>query len=344
MKFASCSLFVFYLRQFGLLILLLFTLGYSRIGFAICEGSFVNPITDVCWSCLFPMSIGSAGVLGGDVPDTDNPPSPICSCVAPPPIFRRVGITIGYWEPIALVDVTRHPYCMVNLAGHQLPLGSEVSAGHAESADSNRNSSFYYAHWYIYPLIFWLNILTDFACMQEVDFDVAYLTEIDPTWDDDELAFFINPEVALFSNFVAQTACAADAIKSAVGLPIDSLFWCAGSHGSMYPLDGSVKEHVGGVASSTLIAERMAYKLHREGLLWDSVGEGGESLCHQYPTPILPKSRYRYQMVNPLPTTGKKGCFPFGRTTAVWGSGREFPYKGEDFGYLIWRKRNCCML
>ncbi|WP_234000704.1 TraU family protein, partial [Erythrobacter sp. HI0019] len=23
-----------------------------------CTGSFVNPITDICWSCLFPISIG----------------------------------------------------------------------------------------------------------------------------------------------------------------------------------------------------------------------------------------------------------------------------------------------
>ena len=25
---------------------------------ALCEGNFVNPITDICWDCLFPMTIG----------------------------------------------------------------------------------------------------------------------------------------------------------------------------------------------------------------------------------------------------------------------------------------------
>lgn len=337
-------IFYKYFLIFCIVFCLLFGIISYQRAYAVCNGSFVNPITDVCWSCLFPMSIGSMSAFGGEVPDTDNPSSPICSCIAPPPIFRRIGITVGYWEPIALVDVTRHPGCMVNLAGISFPLGSETTAGYAESADSNRNSSFYYVHWYIYPLIYWLSILTDFACLDKADFDVAYLTEVDPTWDDDEMAFFINPEVAVFSNPIAQTACFADAIKSATGLAIDSLFWCAGSHGSMYPLDGRVQEHVGGVAASTLLAERMTYKMHREGLLWDSTGDtAGEALCHQYPTPILPKTRYRYQMVNPLPTTGSGGCFPFGRTTAIWGSGKEYPYKGEDFGYLIWRKRNCCM-
>lgn len=340
----TTALLVWYRLGCRILFYMFFVFSYHLKATAICNGSFINPITDVCWSCLFPMSIGSMGIFGGEVPDTDNPSSPICSCIAPPPVFRRIGITFGYWEPIALVDVTRHPGCMVNLDGISLPLGSVTSTGYAESADSNRNNSFYYVHWYIYPLIYWLSILTDFACLDKADFDVAYLTEIDPTWDDDEMAFFINPEVAVFANPISQAACAADAIKSAVALPIDTLFWCAGSHGSMYPLDGVVKEHVGGVATSTLLAERMTYKMHREGLLWDSTGDSdAEAICHQHPTPILPKSRYRYQMVNPLPTTGSGGCYPFGRTTAIWGAGKEYPYKGEDFGYLIWRKRNCCM-
>ena len=45
-----------------------------------CTGRFVNPITDVCWECLFPISIGpiSIGSVSG-VLDTPNPSSPICS-------------------------------------------------------------------------------------------------------------------------------------------------------------------------------------------------------------------------------------------------------------------------
>lgn len=308
-----------------------------------CNGSFVNPIKDVCWSCLFPMSIGSISIFGGSNPDTDNPASPICICPSGAIPIPRIGLTIGYWEPIALVDVTRHPYCMVNLGGIQLPIIGNINTGNVESANADHNNSFYFVHWYIYPLIYWLNILTDAVCLESADFDIAYLTELDPTWHDDELAFIINPEAVVFANPISQMACAADAIKSAVGLPIDMLFWCAGSHGAMYPLDGHVQEHVGGVEASTLMVERMTFKMHREALLWDSVGELGK-ICHQYPSPILPKSRYRYQMVNPTPTTGSGGCFPFGHTTALWGAWHEYPYKGEDFGYLVWRKRNCCAL
>jgi len=35
-------------------------------------------------------------------------------------------------------------------------------------------------------------------------------------------------------------------------------------------------------------------------------------------------------------------CQPFGRTTMVWGAGKEFPVRGEDFAFMLFRKRNCC--
>ena len=60
-----------------------------------CEGRFVNPITDVCWQCIFPMSIGSVSVAAGGGPDTVNPASPVQYCPAPPPIFVRIGLAIG---------------------------------------------------------------------------------------------------------------------------------------------------------------------------------------------------------------------------------------------------------
>jgi conjugal transfer pilus assembly protein TraU len=164
-------------------------------------------------------------------------------------------------------------------------------------------------------------------------------------WNDDELGFIINPEAVLFGSLPAQAACAADASTALLGSAIDKLFWCAGAQGSMYPLTGHVQEHVGGVQASVLLSERMNYKLHRQGLLEDTVGlddstSSTKSICHTHYSPILPKSRYRYQMVNPLPTTN--ACYPLGRATSLWEAGHEYPFKGEDFGYLIWRKRNCC--
>jgi conjugal transfer pilus assembly protein TraU len=310
----------------------------------ICHGHFANPITDVCWSCLFPLSIGSGKVVSSGNPDTPNPGLPVCACGAPVP---RIGISLGYWEPIALVDVTRLPFCMVNVAGSQFNTGASYPMGSQQSHQGGLDSSFYEAHWYTFPLMTWLHLLTNVGCLELDDFGILYLTELDPTWHDDELAFILNPEAILFANPIAQAACAADSIAATTGNgPINALFWCAGSQGSMYPLSGRVQEHVGGVQASTLLTERMAYQLHRKWLLWDSAGVDGPALCMQHPTPILPKNRYRYQMTYPVPSVarGVLGCRPLGAGTFTWEAGHERPVKGEDFGYLVWRKRNCCVL
>jgi conjugal transfer pilus assembly protein TraU len=308
---------------------------------SLCQGKFINPITDICWSCLFPISIGDVNVAAGHQPDTRNPSLPICECPGNP--LPRLGISIGYWEPIALVDVTRHPFCMVNLSGASLGINQTVGQGEVNNATASQTSSFYYVHWYVYPFLYLLNLLTDGVCVEQGDIDIPYLAELDPTWRDNELNFIFNPEAALFSDKIAQAACAVDAISATQSLPRDNLFWCAGAQGSMYPLGGWVQEHVGGVQASTLLAERVTYQLHRMGMLQDSSGKNGTALCFTHSTPILPKSRYRYQMVFPLAAASEPiGCKPFGHSTADWGAGHEFPYRGEDFGYVIWRKRNCC--
>lgn len=130
-----------------------------------CEGRWVNPITDVCWKCMFPMSLGSTQVSKGSLPDTENPSSPIQLCPAPPPIFQRLGIAIGFWEPFAMTDVTRAPGCMVNMGGFTIPI-PKVGTGAGTKTANDNPGTFYHVHWYKYPLISWLNIITSVGCMQ----------------------------------------------------------------------------------------------------------------------------------------------------------------------------------
>ncbi|CAD5460611.1 hypothetical protein QREC_QR466_04634 (plasmid) [Escherichia coli] len=219
-----------------------------------CEGRFVNPITDICWSCIFPLSLGSIKVSQGKVPDTANPSMPIQICPAPPPLFRRIGLAIGYWEPMALTDVTRSPGCMVNL-GFSLPAFGKTAQGTAKKDEKQVNGAFYHVHWYKYPLTYWLNIITSLGCLEGGDLDIAYLSEIDPTWTDSSLTTILNPEAVIFANPIAQGACAADAIASAFNMPLDVLFWCAGSQGSMYPFNGWVSNESSPLQSSLLVSE-----------------------------------------------------------------------------------------
>ena len=308
-----------------------------------CVGKFVNPITDICWSCLFPITIAGLRVSASGE-DTPNTRQLFCTCARP---FPRIGLPISFWEPVRLVDVTRTPYCLVNMGGIKMMETGVKSQGGVDNAHQTQNTtrmrnSFYQVHWYVYPVLYWLEILVDFLCMEKGDVDIAYMTELDPMWNDDETSLIINPEAALFANPIAQAACAADCLMASVGFGSDLLFWCAGCQGSMYPFTGSSSAHVGGVQGSLLALERMIAKLHREGLLWGTMGP--EAYCNRYPMPIIKKSQYKTQMIFPIPSTGSRQCHPLGRSEVLWGSGNEFPYSGEDFGYLIWRKRTCCML
>ncbi len=307
-----------------------------------CVGKFVNPITDICWSCLFPISIGPVPVnLGGQI-DTKNPSLPICICKKPPSLVPIPGIPIGFWEPVRLVDVTRTPYCMVGLGG--LSMGGGIKGHGAVMANDNgQKNSFYQVHYYVYPLIYWLELLSDFACMEKSSFDVGYMTELDVSWNNDEVSAVFIPEAALFANPIMQATCAADCVAASAGFSLDTLSWCGGCQGSLYPFGGSISNHISGVESSLLLTQRMLAKLHRMRLAFET--SGSKSICQKTVRPVIKKSQYKTQMTYPKAhTKSKNACNPLGRTSFIWGVGREFPYKGEDFGYLIWRKKNCCVL
>lgn len=306
---------------------------------AVCDGRWINPITDVCWKCLFPMSIGSTRVSSGSLPDTTNPSSPIQTCPFPPPIFKRIGVAIGFWEPVSTTDITRSPMCMVNMGGLQIKGVKKRMLGASTSTNyKHRSGSFYHVHWYQYPLISWLNIITEDMCMQGGEFDIGYLSELDPLWNDDTLSLYVNPEAMLFGNPIAQLACVADAIAAETHLPLDALFWCAGSHGSIYPFTGSANGENSPLNQAVLLTERMNFKLHRQGIVQDTVPYN-TAVCYQYPAPIVPKERYRYQLINPIPDANN--CHPYGRSVMRWQVGKDTPTTSKNYGYLVWRKRNC---
>ena len=350
------SLWIYIKRCYSLLLLCALSLFTQNVQATTgtCTGRFVNPITDISWASIFPLTIGKVPVIPSalGLPDTMNPTSPVVACELPPPFFVRIGMTLGYWEPYALSDVTRTPYCMVNmgfqmsLGVNQQQIGGDSSGGTEVSSKGGRedsNAQFYNTHWYKYPVIYWLQIIQSGACMAADNFDIAYLSELDPLWDDDLLAFYLNPEAILFGNPVAQLACIAESVLTSanISLPIDALFWCAGSQGSMYPLTGTASSAFSTTSNAVLMNERMNYKLHREGLILETVPEW-PAICHQYYAPILPKSRYRYQYTNVVPEPYIS--HPYTTTTMISEAGRDNIVTSGNFGFLNFRKRNCVFL
>lgn len=324
------------------ILLLLISLILSFASFSKqCTGHFVNPIKDVCWRCLFPLSIGKAQVVHSSLPDTENASSPIGVC--PASIGVRIGLNIGFWEPFALTDITDTPYCLVNLGGHRLNLGLKQGRGGRHVVGNGQHRAFFHVHWYKYPLINWLNIITSLGCLQQSDFDIAYLTELDPTWRDSEMSFVLSPESMLFGNPIAAASCAADSLSSTLqNKPLDSLFWCAGAQGTHYPITGHVNASPSPVQTALLLTERMNYKLHRQPpFIWDSSPRTGE-ICREHHYPITPKSRYRYEMVNQV--ADGRHCYPSGYNTLFWEAGKIKLHTPDQYGFLLWRKRNCTFL
>lgn len=302
-----------------------------------CTGRFPNPVTDICWKCIFPLNIGGVPIGGSGRDNGDPPPPLICTCPAPPPLFIRIGVGISFWEPARVAEVVRSPMCSPTLGGVQL--GSLPVSPGTNRDNSVTDEAFYHVHWIQYPVLNWLGVaITSGACFINETFDIAYMSELDPLWGDDNLSFILNPEAVLFANPVAIAACAADTVAAAVSdFGLDTLFWCSGSQGHVYPLSGNHKNHVGGIDSSLAITHKMIAKLHRQLLAMDTSTHA--AMCANMPQPILRKKQYKAQLMYPVPNPSfAKG---FG-APSIWAAGREFPYKGEDFSWLMWRKRQCC--
>ena len=110
-----------------------------------CHGKFPNPITDVCWSCSFPIGLagGAKVTMGQDENTSSSSGSPFCACSNPP----KIGLKMSFWEPARMVDVTRTPYCFVGLGGISMDFGIDAPR-HAQTGKSEARSpsAFYHAH------------------------------------------------------------------------------------------------------------------------------------------------------------------------------------------------------
>lgn len=318
-----------------ILLVLLFFIGRPFVN-AKCEGRFINPLTDICWECLFPLTL--AGVnLSHSHKDFSPSSSSFCFCRGLPPV---AGLPLTFWEPSRLLEVTRTPFCLVGLGG--LSLNDNQTRGKGSvgvQGTSGTQFSTYHVHYYVYPVIAWLEVLTDFPCLEKSNLDIAYMTEFDPLWLDDSLTAVMHPESVLFANPGAHAACVPDCLAVNVQKPMNSLFWCGGCLGSLYPLTGNIGSHTSTAQATLLAGMRLLAKLHRLSVL-KGVEEG--NFCEEVIKAFLPKTLYKMQIAYPKPPS-EGPCHALGRSEFLWALNSTYPGKGEDFVYLLWRKRHCCL-
>lgn len=313
-----------------------------------CNGKFANPITDYCWSSVFPIKIAGADLnfIKNQEDKPNDHQDAVCSCgsggTGSTPM---IGVTTSFWEPISMVDVVRKPFCLAGLGG--VDLGNVMDAPPAGFAKIDGGAvgkeAFYQVHYYINPILYWLGSIVDNSCVDNMPFDIAYMTEVDPLWNDEEMTTILNPDAFLYANPAAQLACAGDCITTSLGFPNPATYWCAGCQGSVFPLTGKIKVHKGMVESTSIELQKFLSKAHRELMIWGSSGKTG--MCYKYPKYLIDRTDYKYSMLFPVPEgkIGGRCSQPLGRTTALWGAGKEFPFYGEDAVYQIFRKRDCCV-
>lgn len=107
-------------------------------------------------------------------------------------------------------------------------------------------------------------------------------------------------------------------------------------------MTGQVTGEYGPLPGALQVAERFTAKMHRELLAMGT--RGSLSLCAPIPQPTMDKLQYRYQEVYPVAHKGPLACNAIGKSTVPYEALKVYPVKGEDIGFLVWRKRNCCAL
>jgi conjugal transfer pilus assembly protein TraU len=307
----------------------------------------MNPISDVNWEEIFPIRVAGITVAAGGTYDTpDMASSTICTCPLPPPVYRRTGVPVSYWEPARLVEVVKTPYYFPTI-GRKLNIGRSAGAGlganssqvEAGPGNARPELSFVNAHYFAFPVWSIVGLIVDGMCVEAGSgFDVLYLTEVDPLWSDDSLALYIAPEALLFANPLTEMICMIDAASVNIYTPLDILFWCIGSGGYSYPMTGNVLDAKANDTASTAAA-RMIYKLSREFLVCDP----GIWYCSCVSSPIWKKTNYKLHTARP---SREPFAWPIGKSSLFRGPVNP-PIRGAggpegEFLWVLFRKHICC--
>ena len=309
-----------------------------------CTGSFPNLITDVCWDCVFPVSMGGGlinmGVTSDDY-DTGVGHAPICICTN----NLSIGTPVGFWEPRYMVDTTNVPGCLPLLGGITItpPYNADEIGAYAPTNAHIRGTNraaFMHVNEYLNPIMSAMGLVTASPCLDNRSFDVPYMSWADPSWGDDSLSLMLTPYAYAFAGLPEFASEAPDAIAAAVSFPIPELFWVAGGWGPMYPLDGHVAQATTPEQVSHLLLARLFAKLHAAGVEQTTAGEDSLKSCGAMGVPelIMDKRQYKTSRTFPFPDNL---CTPIGRPLQFQEIGSSRP-QDKDYGYFIFQRKDCC--
>ena len=295
--------------------------------------------TNVDWAGIFPMRLGGVQITPG-IPDLHDELPPICVCTIPVP---RMGCTFSFWSPEDLTEAVQVPWCFPGIGVGTIVNPTGVY-GNGTIPKKLHHMAFFQAHYYNYPVWAILGLLTDVACLQSPlgsNITIPFISEPDPTWQSDILADFASPEAVLFANPVAQMSCVADSVAAQIYQPLNAMFWCMGSWGSVYPVDGDTGGSKDQVESAAAIAGKTIYWMHHILLQPGTSGAPTYLLaCSNYPDPIWQKSAVRLDLSLPIPEPMTQ---PIGQTSLVWSELHNVPAIGGNYTFTTFNEQDCCV-
>lgn len=311
----------------------------------------VNLVSKVCWECVFPIILGMVPLNSADngLLSTKRMPDgapelglwPMCMCWDDDGL-PRFGTRTSMWQPARMIEHQRMSGCSSVLGGMRFPF-DRLNQGNDDrfrGRGDREGKTFRHYHWFTFPLMIMMDMFVPSYCNPGgyIDLDIMYLSEIDPTWNHDEIAFFTHPEAAMIASPLGVIACIPDSFGAMVGKPIKQLYWCAGTWGVIYPTSGNAVSQDTIITSTSMMTTRVQYALHRRGLEWRSMG--ADVMCGGEMAAFLPKTMYRHQLFHPIAETSDNHVI--GDTELKWGLGRTIPAVGEDPIYIVWRWVDCC--
>lgn len=288
-----------------------------------------------CFECLFPLRIATIPTQPEPMPPNVTA-STVCSCDG-----QSLGVTVGSWHPVRLIEVVTTPGCSPVLGGVKVVPGMTHFRGTVGAGDPHEHGhAFFHVHSYPFPFASLLDPFGDTPCRSQNDSAPPYFTELDPGWSLSFMTWMDSPDALFTGNPLAVGACAADAASANLGLPNDALYWCAGSWGLMNPLSGHLRSRLGTDPTLTsLVGIRHQSLLHRRGMGLETTGDA--ALCGGHPVPFMQKSQYRMSRIYPSPELG--GNHAIGSSSANWGASQPVLVPGQPTVYILWRWEDCCL-
>lgn len=304
------------------------------------------PISEMNMNNVFPITIaGTTAVTAGGARNCSALKSAGATCLCP---GRIAGI------PTPGVMVTMHlPSYVAEVqgeAGCSPLLGTKLTTAYDHRSTGSDNpgaqgagddyASLRQVHWIEYPVFSMLEMMKDSICLHSGStMDIAYVTEFDSLWQNDQWSAIIAPEGALFANYAANAACVIDQVSSTFNrCPMDSMPWCVGS-GYSYPWSGTQNTKTDHTEGAVKVLQKFLMRQTRFGLLRRTVGS--DASCSPVMSPVMARSQYRIDLIHPNPARSGKPIV-LGTDGHVWGTLGAVPFD-EGAVFLIWQGMQCCL-